>query len=370
MRQRGTIFIVLFILIAAAIIAASRFIGTQPPVEYTLAVDPLAQSWAEAAVTAFNATQPTLNGHRIQFRVMAVDDLNVWQGQTVWTNKNHEDAWLAASHASLDYARANGLNLVSVADTLARTPMVWGGYVSRANLLTTSGTLPLDWPLVQGAANKMLLSDWAAVGGDKSWGFLKLGFGQVSTKISGLAALFTAAASYNQAPDLTQTSLSAQLFRDWLSPIVQSKPSFSPSGDPALAMARGPSTIEMALFPEAQWLLNIKGMNNQEEVRVNYPDYQFVLDFPLVRWQDDTIGDPDRQVAVKQLSDWLISAQQQGNLPTYGLRPATTEPTQANDLFRVAIQYGIAFTPNYGQAIQAPTVNEVKGLIQWVASNR
>ena len=370
MRQRGTIFIVLFILIAAAIIGVSRFIGAQPPTEYTLAVDPLAQAWAETAVNAFNATQPNMNGHRVQFKVVATDDLSVWQGQNVWTTKNHEDAWLAASHASLDYARANGIGLVNVSTSLARTPMVWGGYISRANLLTTSGTLPLDWPLVQGAADKMMQSNWAALGGDTSWGFLKLGFGQVTSKISGLAALFTAAASYNQATDLTQTSLSAQAFRNWLSPIVKSKPSFSTSGDPALAMARGPSTIEMALFPEAQWLLNIKGMNNQEEVRVNYPTYQFILDFPLVSWQDDTAENTDRQAAVKLLGDWLASAQQQGNLPAYGLRPATTEPTQANDLFRVAIQYGISFTPNYGQAVQAPSVNEVKGLIQWVTSNR
>ncbi len=370
MKQRGTIFIVLFILIAAAIIGVSRFMGSQPPVEYTLAVDPLAQAWAESAVSAFNASQPTVSGHRISFRVVAVDDLNVWQGQHIWTAKNHEDAWLAAAHASVDYARSNGIGLTNVVDSLARTPMVWGGYVSRADLLTTAGTLPLDWPLVQGAADKMLLSNWAALGGDKSWGFLKLGFGQANTKISGLAALFSAAASYNQQPDLTQTTLSAQAFRTWLSPIVKSKPSFSTPGDPALAMARGPSTIEMALFPEAQWLLNIKGMNNQEAVRVNYPAYQFMLDFPLVRWQDDTPEDADRQLAVKQLGDWLATAQQQGALPDYGLRPATTEPTQANDLFRVAIQYGISFTPSYGQAVQAPAVNDVKGLIQYVMSVR
>jgi hypothetical protein len=298
MRQRGTIFIVLFILIAAAIIGFSRFMGSQPPVVYTLAVDPLAYIWADASVNAFNASQPTLNGHRIQFRVVPIDDLSIWQGQNVWSAKNHQDAWLAASRASVDYARTNGLNLVNVTDSLARTPMLWGGYTSRTDLLTTAGTLPLDWSLVQGAADKMTRSNWAALGGDSNWGFLKLGFGQANAKVSGLAALFTAAASLSQQPDLTQTSLSAQTFRSWLSPIVKSKPSFFVSGDAVSAMTSGPSTIEMGMFPEAQWLLNIKGMINQEEVRVNYPAYQFMLDFPLVRWQDDTLGDADRRVAV------------------------------------------------------------------------
>jgi len=370
MRQRGTIFIVLFIVIAAAIIGLSRFLGSQPPVEYTLAVDPLAQSWAETAVAAFNASQPTVSGHRIQFRVVATDDLTVWQGQSGWTTKNHQDAWLAASSASVGYARANGLNLVDVTGSLARTPMVWGGYTSRADLLTTSGAIPLDWPQVQGAAQKMQLSNWMALGGESSWGFLKLGFGQANTKMAGLAALFTAAANFSQKPDLTQTALSNQPFRTWLLPVVKSKPSFANNGDPVISMTRGPSTIEIAMFPEAQWLLNIKGMINQEEVRVNYPAYQFVLDFPLVSWQDDSPTNADRQVAVKQLGDWLSNAQQQAKLPDYGLRPATTEPTQANDLFRVAIQYGISFTPSYGQAVIPPSANETRGLIQWVMSNK
>jgi hypothetical protein len=75
-------------------------------------------------------------------------------------------------------------------------------------------------------------------------------------------------------------------------------------------------------------------------------------------------------VGLKELAiDWLGDPQQQVTLPNFGLRPATTEPTQANDLFRVAIQYGISFTPDYGQAVQAPAVNDVKGLIQWVTNN-
>ncbi len=370
MRLRGTIFIVLFIIIAVAIIGVSRYLGTQPPTEYTVAVDPLAQGWVEAAVTAFNASQPTVSGHRIQFRVVVADDLSVWQGQSTWTPNNHQDAWLAASSASVEYARANNITLVNVSDSLARTPMVWGGYISRADLLTTSGTIPLDWGQVQGAAVKMQTSDWSALGGDKSWGFLRLGFGQANTKIAGLAALFTAAADFNRNADLSQIALSAQPFRSWLLPVVKSKPSFFNNGDPVLAMTRGPSTIELAMFPEAQWLLNIKGMINQEQVRVNYPDYQFVLDFPLVRWQDDTPADADRQVAVKLLGDWLSTVQQQAALPDYGLRPATTEPTQANNLFRVAIQYGISFTPSYGQAVKPPSANEARGLVQWVVANK
>ncbi len=370
MRQRGTIFIVLFILIAAGIIGVSRFIGAQPPHEYTLAVDPLAQPWAEAAVAAFNASQPAVNAQRITFRLTPVDDLAVWQGQSAWTTTRHQDAWLAASQVSVNYARAAGLTLTGIADSVARTPMVWGGYTSRTDLLTTTGTIPLDWPQVQGAALKMQSSNWTALGGQQSWGFLKLGFGQVDTKMSGLAALFTAAANFNQTPDISTIPLSQQAFRTWLLPIVKSRPSFFQQGDVVNAMTRGPSTIEMALFPESQWLLNIKGMNAQEAVRLNYPAYQFVLNFPLVSWTDATPENAERQQAVQLLANWLQTAAQQGNLPAYGLRPATTEPTEAHDLFKLAIQYGIQFMPDYGQAVSPPNANEIRGLIQYVNANR
>ncbi|MCA0457037.1 MAG: substrate-binding domain-containing protein [Chloroflexi bacterium] len=370
MRQRGTIFIVLFILIAAGIIGVSRFLGAQPPHEYTIAVDPLAQAWAEGAVNAFNASQPSINAQRIQFRVSAADDLSVWQGQATWTTNRHQDAWLPASNVSVTYARAAGLPLSAAAESLARTPLVWGGYTSRTDLLTSTDTIPLDWAQVQGAAQKMQSSDWRALGGQQSWGYLKLGFGQVDTKISGVAALFIAAAAYNQNPDLTQVALSQQQFRSWLLPIVKSRPSFFQQGDVASAMTRGPSTIEMALLPEAQWLINIKGMNAQEPIRLNYPAYQFVLDFPLVAWQDTTPENAERQEAVRLLANWLQTAAQQSNLPAYGLRPATTEPTEAHDLFKLAIQYGIQFTPDYGQAVTPPTLNDLRGLTQYVTSNR
>ncbi|MEZ4672353.1 MAG: substrate-binding domain-containing protein [Anaerolineae bacterium] len=372
MRRRGTIFIVLFILIAAAIVGASRFLSSQPPLEFTVAVDPLAQNWLQEAVNSFNNSQPVVNTRRIIFNVTPIDDPVVWQGQHRWTPASHPDAWLAASSLSLRYALSSGLSVSNVTDSLARTPLVWGGYVSRVDVLTTNGARKLDWDLL--APTLANNDNWELLGGQKDWQFVKLGFGQPGNKIGGLAALLSGAASYLKNADLSSAVLSQKAFRDWLLPVVKAKPSFSNSGitgDPALAMASGgPSRIEIALFPEAQWLLNLQGMNNQEEVRLSYPAYQFVLDFPLAIWSDTTPQASDRQTAVGLLNDWLNAEAQQATLPNYGLRPASSEPTADNPLFKFGIPSGIELNPTLGQSITPPSANELSGLIQWVDANR
>lgn len=371
MRQRGTIFVVLFILIAAGIIAASRFLGSQPALEFTIAVDPLAQNWLQEAVNAFNNSQPVVNTRRIVFTVTPIDDLDVWQAGRRWTPTSHPDAWLAASSLSLQFAQSNGLTVTSVADSLARTPLVWGGYVSRLDVLTSNGARALDWGFL---ADTLKNNDrWADIGGQTEWQFVKLGFGQPRNKIGGLVALLTAAASFNQTADLSQAVLSQQVFRDWLLPVVKAKPSFANdglTGDPALAMASGgASRIEIGLFPETQWLLNLRGMNNQEEVRLSYPAYQMILDFPLAIWDDVSLPNPDRQTAVALLRDWLQAAEQQAKVMDYGLRPATSEPTVDNTLFKAGLPSGIQLNPDYGQPVLPPSLNETNGLIQWVETN-
>lgn len=367
MRQRGTIFIVLFILIAAAIIGASRFLGSQPPLEFTIAVDPLAQTWLQESVNAFNNTQPVVSTRRIVFTVTPIDDLDVWQGQRRWTTDSHPDVWLPASSVSLRYAQSNGLPVSDQAASLARTPLVWGGYASRMDVLTSSGARTFDWELLAGTLKNT--QRWVDIGGQQDWQFIKLGFGQPRNKIGGLASLLSAAASYSANADLSQVVLSQQTFRDWLLPIIEAKPSFANAGitgDPAAAMTRGPSSIEIALFPETQWLLNLRGMNAQEEIRLSYPAFQLLLDFPLAAWNDASLPNPDRQAAVALLSSWLQTAEQQAKLMEYGLRPASSEPTVDNPLFKAGIPSGIQLNPVYGQLITAPPLSETSGLIQWV----
>jgi hypothetical protein len=366
--RRGSIFVILFIVVAAVVIGASQFLRSQPPAEMVIAVDPLAVAWVENAVTGLNATNPVVNAtQRVQFRVTPVDDLDVWQGQRIWTPDNHPVAWIPASTISVGYARENGVPVVDLTPSVARTPLVWGGYVSRINVITNDGAEVLDWPTVEAAAEE---ESWQALGGERSWGFIKLGFAQPSRKMSGLGVLFSGAGAFHQKTDLTGADLRAAEFRDWMLPVIQSVPNFSTLGsDPAAAMARGPSTVEIGIFPESQWLLNLSGLLQNEDVVLNYPAYQFVLNFPLVRWQDSSTTDEQRQ-AVDLLNGWLLSATQQANAPDHGLRPAALEPAEDDALFAAGVPYGIQLAPDFGQTVTVPGRSDAQGFIQWVSSNQ
>jgi hypothetical protein len=367
--RRGSIVVILFVLIVAGIIGASQFIKSQPPLEFIVAVDPLASKWVGDAVTALNATNPNVNQtRRVLFRVTDMEDNTVWSGKSGWTNERHPVAWIPSSSASIGYAAESGLPVVSAADSLARTPLVWGGYASRVNLLTDGGKTPLDWKAVEKAAQA---ESWSKLGGQSDWGFVKLAFPQPTSKMSGLAVLLSGAASFSKTDQPGGAVLGATSFRDWLKPIVASVPNFNTlGGDPAATMAsRGPSTVEIALFPEAQWLNNVRGMSGNEDVRLSYPAYQFQLDFPLARWTDPTVSG-EEQAAVDLLKGWLMNTAQQDALPKYGLRPANGEPPATADLFANAQQYGVQLTPSYGQAIKAPSRSEAQGIIQWFAANQ
>lgn len=359
--RRGSIFVILFIVVAAIVIGASQFLRSQPPTEFTVAVDPLAVAWVEDAVKGLNATSPVVGGtQRVQFKVTPVDDLDVWQAQRIWTPDSHPLAWIPAASFSLSFARDNGVPVTGVTDSLARTPLVWGGYVSRVDVLT-GGTAPLDWPSVETGAKK---ESWSVIGGQSDWQFIKLGFGQTNRKAGGLAAMLTGAAALAQSDTLTAGSVGSADFRSWMQPVIKSIPSLS--GDPVTAMGRGPSTVEIGLFPEAQWLLNLTGLLKNEDVRFNYPAYQYVLTFPLARWDDSTVT-PEQREAVGLLSNWLSAEAQQAKAPDYGLRPAASEPTETDRLFTAGVTYGIQLEPNFGTAVIPPSRNDILGLIQWIS---
>jgi hypothetical protein len=366
--RRGSIFIVLFVIAAAVVIGASQFLKSQPAAEIEVAVDPLAVPWAENVIAALNATNPVVNAtQRIRFKITPTDDLSVWSGDRNWSPSQHPIAWIPASSVSVGYARENGVPVTTVTDSLARTPLVWGGYASRVDVITNDGAQKLDWASVETAAKA---EAWASIGGDSSWQFIKLGFGQPGSKMGGLAVLFSGAADFHQKAALTGTDLRGADFRNWMLPVIESVPNFSTLGsDPAAAMARGPNTVEIGIFPEAQWLLNLSGLLKNEDVRLSYPAYQFILDFPLTRWEDTTTTLEQRQ-AVDVLSAWLTAAAQQAKLTTYGLRAAATEPTDTDALFVAGVPYGIELEPLFGDMVTVPTRSDIQALIQWVESNQ
>lgn len=359
--RRGTVIVIIFVLVAGAIIGASQFLRSQPPVELNVAVSPLIANWAQDAVTRYNATQPIIGTQRIQFNVSVVEDLSVWQGSQNWTAQNHPAAWIPASSASVNYSSAYRV----VTPSLAQTLLVWGGYQSRVEVATDGAVL--DWETVQALAED---ESWAAAGGQSSWGFVQLGFPRPDQTMTGLAVLFTAAGDFNDNTDLSGDATRSTAFRNWLTPVVNSVNYQTLGADAAAAMARGPSTIQIALLPESQWLLNLGGLTDSEPVIFAYPSYQFVFDFPLASWSNTNEIATTERDAVTALGTWLSQAAQQNLLPQQGLRPASGEIEADAALFTQGEPLGIQLQPDLTNIVQVPGRNEAQGLVQWVSQRR
>ena len=358
--RAGTIIVIIFVLVAAAVVGVSQFLQNQPPAEFTVVVNPLAEDWLRDAVARFNDSQPVVNAtQRIRFNVTVMDDIAIWQNTPNFTLENHPAAWLASSGASVTYAE----RFDPLIPSLARTPLVWGGYTSRVDVATDEGAMPFDWQAVQQVGDA---EAWSSAGGPRNWQFLKLAFPKADMNMSGLAVLFSGTATYAENGDISGGATRDGAFRNWMAPMIDAVPNFQTLGtDPAAAMTRGPSTAEMALLPESQWLNNLRGLIDEggDSFIFSYPAYQFELDFPLARWRSP--ASEIEPLAVQALADWLAQPEQQNRAVAHGLRPPTSEPDETASLFAAAAPYGIVLEPAGSTPVQAPSRTEAAALLQW-----
>ncbi|MFN8374346.1 MAG: substrate-binding domain-containing protein [Anaerolineae bacterium] len=361
--RRGIIVLLLFIVVVGGILAVSQLIRQQPPLEIAVAVDPLGASWLRSAAETYNAGEHLVGTRRIQIVLQEVSDVDVWRGETGWRSDNHPAAWIPATTASLNYA--NTLSFETVQPSLARTLLLWGGFVDRINVLTAGGTQPLDWAAL-GAAAASEGGAWDTLaGGNRSWGYLKFAFPTPERSMAGVAVMFSGAADFSDTLALTGLETGSREFRDWMLPIVQSVPNFQTLGaDPAATIAsRGTSVADIALLPESEWLTQI-GSLNPAQFQLAYPAYQFVFDFPLSIWDDAETTEETRS-AVADFGTFLMSDTQQAATVRFGLRPAASEPTGSEALFAAGQPFGILAAPPLDLLVQPPSRTDAQSLIQW-----
>ena len=280
-----------------------------------------------------------------------------------WTPESHPAAWIPASTESVDYAINARLPFTVVSDSVARTPLVWGGFASRVDVLTEDGAQPFDWPAVATAADA---ESWSSLGGQANWGFVKLAFDRPDQTMSGFAVLLTGAAAFGESADVTQAVTNSADFRNWFAPVGQSVANFNTLGaDAAAAMAsRGASVAEIGLLPESRWLTNLDGLLRHEPVVLAYPQYPFVFDFPLARWSG-TPANAEEAEAAQVLANWLLAPAQQQSALDAGLRPATGPAPEDARLFAAALDYGALLDPDLSTPASGLVRTEAQRLLQW-----
>lgn len=348
--RRGTVFIVLFIIVAALIIGASTLLQNQPALEINIAVDPLGEAWLRDAALRFNESGATIGvGRRVRVNIITRSDLNVLNNSG-WTAQNKPAGWIPAWSSLSNLSRSPGITADSVVLSLARTPLVWMSPESRADKIPD-----LSWTGIQ-----------SAIADGTSTQLVNLAFSLPSNSAQGLGALISAAAEYHHSGVLDEEMLRNTEMRTWLAPLVQSVPNYTTVGANAAQLMAGAqgSTYDAAIAPESQWLLTLETLRTRNTPRFAYPENPVVFDFPFITLRDATTTD-EQIAAAQSFAAYLMSPGQQTNLERFGLRPAQNDPQPESALFVAGARYGIQHTLPAVQAVQLPSASALQTLDLW-----
>lgn len=356
--DRTTLLFLVFLLVIGVLFGLNYLVTRQTPEVITVAVDPLAEDWVRAAADAYNASNPIINNTtRVRVEVTAINDLDVFQNDSGWSSSNHPAAWIASSSLSVEYA---SLPLEVVADSVARTPLVWGGFGSRVALMTQDGGRPFEWQAVQDTVSAQT---WSALGA--SGGNINMAMEWPTGSMAGIGVLLSAAANEDGTDLITREIAQDLAIASWFEGFQYSISTFeNPGGDPAQVMAaQGTAKADFGLLPESQWLVNLDGLTRTEGFVFAYPGYQFMLDFPLMRWDDAQVTELET-AAVQSFADYLLSAEGQALAIENGLRPAQNEPTESAALFAAGEAYGIEYQPDYQLAVSPESRAVIDALLR------
>ncbi len=322
-----------------------------PHLTLEVAVNPLLVDWATEAARAYNAA----NTRGVTVRISEQDSLDIWTtGASEWSAQRHPDAWIPEAGYVVEFATQQGLDFELVEASLAQTPIIWGGYASRTEvILREYGEVSSQ--TVQEAAQA---ESWSSIGGASQWRFIKLAFSNPNRVESGLAALLTLLADYAETNQVDDEVAQDSEFRDWLRPIMTAVTDFN-TPDPAQVMATtNTSQIEIALMPEAQWLASYSALTSREAIALFYPAYGPRLDFPLVAW-----ADPDTRAAVEDFAAYLLDDTRQARLAEEGYRPVNGADVMAYAPFSQASEQVPATLPD--REFSPPGRDALLSLLRW-----
>ncbi len=346
--RRGTIFIIVFVAIAAALVAATTLLRSQPPVEIDVAVDPLAEPWLRAAALEFNTSSVTVGvGRPVRVNVIAAPGMQILNEP--WSSNNPPDGWIPAWSAFAAAIRMS-VSLNTEALSLARTPLIWMRDASDDSPISA-----LSWDGVQEAAASNRIN---------------IAFSAPSQSVQGFAVLLSGAAEFHGSAVLTDQQLNDSAMRQWLLPVIECVPNFNTISTDVGQFVAGPRgrNVDVAIGPESQWLTSLSVLARTYTPEFAYPDYPVMFDFPYITLSSAQTTD-DERAASQAFAAFLLSDAQQAALETHGLRPASGEPAATSEVFAGAEQYGILRQLPVNQAIQLPQPSAINGLRQWVINN-
>ncbi|MFO0749587.1 MAG: substrate-binding domain-containing protein [Myxococcota bacterium] len=308
------------------------------------------KDWIESACNEFERAHPDIKVARVGRGSLdeAQDILDEKVKPTLWSPADSlvlnllESDWDTKFHTPLFSHDGD-----DAPQSLAITPLVFAIWEDRANVLMKAAAGKITWDAIRLA----VASDqgWPAVGGDASWGFVKLGHTDPTRSNSGLQALLLMSLEYyKRTSGLQIADILDPTYQAWVKDIEKGVTKFETStGTFMTDMVRfGPSKYDIAVVYEN---LAISQLENAQgrwgSLKVYYPGTTIWSDHPVALVVADWVT-PAQRDAARQLVTFLKSRPVQEQALAYGFRPGDPSvpvrtQDERNPFVRLA-KYGIS----------------------------
>ena len=360
------------------------------------------EPWVRNAATAYNATNPTLNGVPVKVEITPMDGLTAlgrWDrndfgaleaGKTVENLteaekaalKNFPTVWIPDSRYLVELANASykerlGRDVFLTdgeyrARPIAISLFTWGIYESRAAVLEQNFG-GVSWNIIHDAA--VARGGWPELGGDPSWGFFKLVVPNPNKNAGGLTAMVAAAGEYYERTDISVADFTDPQFQAWLRELMGSVTDFSSASaytaeDFALF---GYSVGDGGQLLESDLLQNMQGILTRwdDPLKIYYPQYVTWFEFPFTIWVGPETSALEKNAAL-EFQRFLLSEDQQKAALAYGLRPTNPNvplDATAESLFVKWKDRGVEMVVPRSDAMRNPDREVLLALLRWFQLN-
>ena len=387
--------IIFFVIIGLAIVIVvggliwSQLNNEPEPIELETSDEPLdvqvvaalpVAEWVQEAARRFNAQGLALEGRPIQVTVTPMDGLTA-------KNRYERDemdplptAWIPDSRYLVELVNASykerlGRDVFLTdgeyrARPLATSPMAWGIYDSRAEVLEERFG-EISWQAIHDAA--MAPGGWGELGGENDWGYFKLAISNPRKNISGLQAMVAAAGEYFGKTNITVEDVTDPGFQTWLGEIMSSMSDLSGGTYTVADLALfGYTTGDAGQLLESDLLVNMQGIQTRwaDPLRLAYPEYVTWFDFPFTVWMGPETSALEKNAAL-EFEKYLLSEEVQKQALAYGLRPANPQVpvTGEGSLFDQWAGQGVLGVVPRTTAMRSPDRDVLQALLRWFDLN-
>jgi hypothetical protein len=332
------------------------------PIVISIAYSAEQRDWLNQALSAFQASNPNIKGQPIQVQLLERNS----QALIANIPSLKPVAIIPTSSSQLQqlgpavWANTAQGDFAPQATTVS--PMVFMSWSDRSEKLFP----PLTHSPWRRLHDTLILDNWGAntLGGEASWGKVKLGIVSPESDISGVNTLSLISYAYfNKSENLTTQNINDNMFQTWFGEFIKNVRDM-PNSSETLAnnfWQRGRSSYDVVFVYEHQALSFVARTGRASEISLTYPSHTFFADHPFTILEADWISS-EQQQAARAFRDFLLSPDIQRNALQYGLRPVnpqiSLDDPSPNNAFRFGETLGLQTEQPAMTQIPDPQISE------------